>query len=164
MLPEDEGKVEKHKMGGVKGKDKKAAQAPTSDTKKKISKCKDEKSIILDLSKSDIGTIPSNIKDVSFIEELYLYGNRITAIPPEIGNLKKLRKLALNENLLTELPIELRQCVSLQVLDLRHNRLKEIPPVVCELSSLQTLYLRFNKLITVTPAIANLRVSRIIAV
>jgi hypothetical protein len=30
MLPEDEGKVEKHKMGGVKGKDKKAAQAPTS--------------------------------------------------------------------------------------------------------------------------------------
>ena len=41
---------------------------------------------------------------VSFIEELYLYGNRVNILPPEVGHLKKLRKLALNENLLAELP------------------------------------------------------------
>ena len=46
-------------------------------------------------------------RQVSFIEELYLYGNRVSTLPPEVGNLKKLRKLALNENMLTDLPSEL---------------------------------------------------------
>ena len=41
---------------------------------------------------------------VSHIEELYVYGNRVNTLPHEITHLKKLKKLALNENLLTDLP------------------------------------------------------------
>lgn len=117
---------------------------------------------------------------MSFVEELYLYGNRISQLPSEIGNLKKLRKLGLNENSIDDLPsklllpyftpaapnryifnlAELRNCVSLKVLDLRHNKLRDfIPVVVYELVSLEILYLKFNKITEVSPAICNLRVS-----
>ena len=41
---------------------------------------------------------------VSHIEELYVYGNRVNSLPHEIAHLKKLKKLALNENLLSDLP------------------------------------------------------------
>ena len=41
---------------------------------------------------------------VHWIEEFYVYGNRVSQLPNEVCNLKKLRTLALNENLLTSLP------------------------------------------------------------
>lgn len=43
-------------------RDKKEPVPP--EVKKKISKCKEDKSPILDLSKHDIGDIPSNVKDL----------------------------------------------------------------------------------------------------
>lgn len=41
---------------------------------------------------------------VPWVEELYVYGNRVSYLPHELSNLKKLRTLALNENLLSGLP------------------------------------------------------------
>eukprot|EP00731_Ephydatia_muelleri_P024962 Em0017g45a len=126
----------------------KSATTPQSqDIKKKISKCKEEKSGILDLSKMD----------VPWIEELYLYGNRISTLPQEISHLKKLKTLAVNENNFASLPDELASLSSLQVLDLRHNKLKDLPPVVFQLPSLNTLFLRFNKVKTIGPELGNLK-------
>ena len=44
------------------------------------------------------------VLQVPWVEEFYVYGNRVNSIPHEIAHLKKLTKLALNENLLTDLP------------------------------------------------------------
>jgi Leucine-rich repeat (LRR) protein len=56
------------------------------------------------LSTPQLAQLPASIKEVSQVEELYVYGNRINSLPHEIAHLKKLKKLALNENLLTDLP------------------------------------------------------------
>ena len=87
-LPDEE-KSKKVKRAPTKG-------APGSDIKKKIQKCKDDKSTRLDLAKMDIAVLPSAIKDVPNLEELYLYGNRLETVPGEIGHLHHLKRLALN--------------------------------------------------------------------
>ena len=60
------------------------------------------------------------------LEELYLYGNRLTTLPPELGCLSYLQTLALNENSISSLPDSLAALTHLHVLDLRHNKLQEV--------------------------------------
>lgn len=71
---------------------------PSVDLNKEFQKAKDENSKTLNLSKSNITVVPSNIKDLSNLVELYLYGNKIAVLPAEIGALTHLQTLALNEN------------------------------------------------------------------
>jgi leucine-rich repeat protein SHOC2 len=71
---------------------------PTVDLSKEFVKAKEENKTTLNLSKNNITVIPSSIKDLTNLVELYLYGNKINMLPPEIGNLTQLQTLALNEN------------------------------------------------------------------
>lgn len=119
---------------------------PTVDLSKEFVKAKEENKTTLNLSKNNITVIPSSIKDLTNLVELYLYGNKINMLPPEIGNLTQLQTLALNENQvslnsllmradetiyefffqLTSLPESLQNLSKLKVLDLRHNKLGKI--------------------------------------
>ncbi|GAV09646.1 hypothetical protein RvY_19150 [Ramazzottius varieornatus] len=106
-------------------KSKKSAQ-PAQDAFKEIARCKEEKLIRLDLTKSNITSVPPSIKELGHLTELYLYGNKLTAVPLEIGELSSLQVLALHENSLTTLPSSMSGLVSLRILDLRHNKLQEV--------------------------------------
>lgn len=71
---------------------------PSVDLNKEFQRAKDENSKTLNLSKSNITVVPPNIKELTNLCELYLYGNKIAVLPPEIGSLTQLQTLALNEN------------------------------------------------------------------
>ena len=75
------------------------------------------------------GTTPGALRilflQVHWIEEFYVYGNRVSQLPNEVCNLKKLRTLALNENLLSSLPGQNRpgvrwECAVFGVVSIRH--------------------------------------------
>jgi len=52
------------------------------DALKEISKCKEEGRSRLDISKSQITTLPTNIKELaSNLKELYLYSNKLINLP-----------------------------------------------------------------------------------
>ena len=116
------------------------------DVLKSIHRNRDELNSILDLSKNNITVIPTALKELAHLQELYLYTNRLQTLPSEIGQLANLRVLALYENSLTSLPEALSHLKSLEFLDIRHNKLTEIPDFVYSLTSLSTLYLRFNRI------------------
>lgn len=123
---------------------------------KELNKCREENSMRLDLSKRSIHMLPTSIKELTQLAELYLYSNKLQSLPAELGCLNSLVTLALSENSLTSLPDSLDSLKKLQMLDLRHNKLREIPAVVYRLTTLATLYLRFNRITTVEKDIRNL--------
>ncbi len=123
---------------------------------KELNKCREENSMRLDLSKRSIHLLPSSIKELTQLTELYLYSNKLQSLPAEVGCLSGLVTLALSENSLTSLPDSLDNLKKLRMLDLRHNKLREIPAVVYRVTSLTTLYLRFNRITTVEKDIKNL--------
>ncbi|MGH0155971.1 UNVERIFIED_CONTAM: hypothetical protein FKN15_031478 [Acipenser sinensis] len=123
---------------------------------KELNKCREETSTRLDLSKRSIHMLPTSIKELTQLTELYLYSNKLQSLPAEVGCLAGLVTLALSENSLTSLPDSLDSLKKLRMLDLRHNKLREIPLVVYRLPSLTTLYLRFNRITTVEKDIKNL--------
>ena len=73
-----------------------------------------------------ISIIPPSVKELSQLQELYLYSNKLVSLPPEIGYLTNLQTFALSENSLTSLPDTLANLKQLKVLDLRHNKLNEV--------------------------------------
>ncbi|MGH0129067.1 UNVERIFIED_CONTAM: hypothetical protein FKN15_015666, partial [Acipenser sinensis] len=71
---------------------------------KELNKCREETSTRLDLSKRSIHMLPTSIKELTQLTELYLYSNKLQSLPAEVGCLTGLVTLALSENSLTSLP------------------------------------------------------------
>lgn len=90
------------------------------EVEKKISKCKEDKGTRLDLSKSEVVTLSTHVKDLSQLTELFLYKNKLIRVPEEVGCLTRLKTLALHENHLTSLPDALSTLQQLKMLDLRY--------------------------------------------
>src|SRR5207237_4629055 len=76
---------------------KKVSAQADLDVEKELHKCREEQSKRLDLTKCGISSLPSSIKDLSHLEEIYLYQNKLVTLTPEIGQLTNLRILAANE-------------------------------------------------------------------
>jgi Leucine-rich repeat (LRR) protein len=83
--------------------------------------------VVLDLSNNQIRTIPSEIGELTKLEELYFQDNinNITGLPAEVGQLSNLEVLDLSNNGFTGLPYELGNLKSLKVLDLSGNNYSE---------------------------------------
>lgn len=119
------------------------------------------------------GKIPSEIGNLSYLQDLYLYSNQLTGniplqigqlinlktleidrnflsggIPPQLGNLTNLEWLLLQSNQLSgSIPFEFGNMSSLKGLVLSSNQLTgEIPPELGNLSTLQDLQLSSNQL------------------
>ena len=91
-------------------------------------------------SEGIVGTIPSELGNLSNLQGLSLWGNRLTGgIPKELGNLANLQGLSLWGNQLTgEIPPELGRLSNLTYLSLPGNQLTgEIPPELGGLSNLR---------------------------
>lgn len=140
------------------GKKKHSLQTDHLDAEKRLQKCKEEESKRLDLTKCSITTLPTSIKDLVHLTELYIYQNKLSTLPPEVGSLVNLEILAVNENILASLPDSLVNLKRLRLLDIRHNKLNEIPSVVYQLTSLSILHLRYNRIKSVNEEISNLTV------
>lgn len=131
-------------------------KSTNAEVVKELNKCREENAMRLDLAKRSIHVLPTSVKELTQLTELYLYSNKLQCLPVELGCLVNLVTLALSENSLTSLPDSLDNLKELRMLDLRHNKLREIPAVVYKLVSLTTLYLRFNRITTVEKDIKNL--------
>ncbi|NJO17176.1 MAG: hypothetical protein HC877_15960 [Thioploca sp.] len=95
------------------------------------------------------GSIPSQLGNLSQLEQLYLYSNQLTSsIPSELGNLSQLQELTLSNNQLSgSIPSELGNLSLLQHLSLDNNQLNgSIPSELGNLSQLQHLNLDNNQL------------------
>ena len=100
-------------------------------------------------SEGIVGTIPSELGNLSNLQGLSLWGNQLTGeIPPELGGLSNLTRLLLDGNQLTgEIPPELGGLSNLTYLNLAGNQLTgEIPPELGRLSNLMELVLADNQL------------------
>ncbi|KAL6260353.1 hypothetical protein P5V15_007884 [Pogonomyrmex californicus] len=114
-------------------------------------------------------TLPSWIKELLNVTNLYMYGNRIEQLPVElgemrmltvldlsanrlkqvpacIGNLYNLRSLFLDNNFIERLPIELSQLNSLEVLSVSGNLIVALPEWIGSLPRLRELYVDKNQL------------------
>ncbi|VDD82833.1 unnamed protein product [Mesocestoides corti] len=139
-------------------KPRQTAEGVGHDSAKEISRCRDEGNAHLNLSRSQLHSLPTSIRDLSgHLRELFLYSNKLVSLPNEIGTLTQLESLLVQENSLTCLPDTLAECTRLRILDVRHNKLCEIPQVIYRLSSLTHLLLRFNRIRVVDRAIGRLK-------
>ena len=105
-------------------------------------------------SEGIVGTIPSELGNLSNLQELSLWGNRLTGgIPKELGSLANLRSLSLSRNQLTGgIPEELGSLSNLQSLNLYGNQLTGgIPKELGSLANLRSLLLHGNQLTGVIP-------------
>ena len=115
-------------------------------------------------SEGIVGTIPSELGNLSNLQGLSLWGNQLTGgIPKELGSLANLRSLWLQGNQLTGgIPKELGSLANLRSLSLSRNQLTGgIPEELGSLSNLQSLNLYGNQLTGGIPkelgSLANLR-------
>lgn len=100
----------------------------------------------LDLSYSELTTLPREIGRLEQLVSLDLCGNDLVALPPEIGQLRYLTHLDLRHNQLVALPAEIGLLTGLTFLDLRDNRLTRLPTAMEMMVNLKTLDLRQNRI------------------
>ncbi|KNC83489.1 hypothetical protein SARC_04270, partial [Sphaeroforma arctica JP610] len=148
--------------GNTLGREKKGAYVcelkmeKANAIKLALKTCKKSNNAVLDLSNSELTDVPPKIKECSHVEELYLYGNKLSTLPVEFKKLTCLTTLILSENNIREIPPAM-SFLKLEVFDLRHNKLTEIPDVVYNCTTLKKLYLRQNRIQTIGPEIAKLK-------
>ncbi len=104
-----------------------------------IKKNKQEK--ILNLSKKELISLPSNIDELEVVEELTLQYDSLKSLPTQMGNLKHLRILNLFGNPLTTLPDSMGNLENLEVLLLGRTKLQSVPSFLTKLKKLKTLAL-----------------------
>ena len=110
----------------------------------------------LDLRRNNlIGTIPSELGDLTNLRELALGFNQLSgSLPTELGNLTNLRFLDLRSNQLSgSMPTELGNLTNLQDLALRSNQLSgSLPTELGNLTNLRFLDLRNTQVCAPTDA------------
>lgn len=84
----------------------------------------------IDLSGSDLLTLPSNLEIFTKVRILELSNNLLRELPESIGKLKELRELRLDHNFLEYLPNSITNLTNLTKLTLRSNQLKELPELI----------------------------------
>ncbi|MCZ8157353.1 MAG: leucine-rich repeat domain-containing protein [Leptospira sp.] len=101
---------------------------------------------VLNLSKKEIGTLPSKIGELTSVEELTLQYDSLTFIPVEMGRLTSLRILNLFGNPISSLPDSLGDLQNLEVLLLGRTDLTTVPSFLPKLQKLKTLALDETKI------------------
>ena len=93
----------------------------------------------LDLSWSDLVTLPEEASTLLNLQTLILEYCKQLASLPDLGNLKYLRHLNLQRTGIERLPASLERLINLRYLNIKYTPLKEMPPHIGQLAKLQTL-------------------------
>lgn len=105
-----------------------------------ITKAADPKRKTLKLNNRGLEEFPLEITELTHLEGLELYRNRLTALPAEIGRMKNLEYLAVSRNDLIDLGPGFGALTALRALDLRENRrLEKLPSQIGQLTQLEWL-------------------------
>jgi Leucine-rich repeat (LRR) protein len=108
----------------------------------------------LGVPKKGLVMLPDSFCNLTSLQELALFSNRLTTLPHAFGNLTSLRFLNLVQNKLMTLPPSFSNLTSLQILYLNNNQLKMLPTDFGNLTSLKRLNLRNNKLESLPASLA----------
>ncbi|KAI9215608.1 hypothetical protein POPTR_T126506v4 [Populus trichocarpa] len=93
----------------------------------------------LDLSWSDLVTLPEEVSALLNLQTLILKRCQQLASLPDLGNLKYLRHLNLEATRIERLPESLERLINLRYLNIKYTPLKEMPQYIGQLAKLQTL-------------------------
>ena len=104
----------------------------------------------LQITYSDIRSIPSEIKSLINLESLILYRNSIRNITPDIKYLTKLIEIDLSHNLIENIPDEFKFLPNLVKFDISCNNLTTIPDLIIYLHNLKILDFD-NNIINIIP-------------
>lgn len=136
----------------------------------------------LDLSESEVSSLPYSIESLQWVESLNLaWAKRFKALPEEVGNLRSLKvlnlrgsgiqnippfigklqclkDLNLKDTKVSDLPEEIGNLGSLEILHLSGTMLSQYPPVIFKLQNLKQLHLTriYGSLVTLPEEIGNL--------
>ncbi len=98
----------------------------------------------ISLSKNLKGFIPSEIKDLTELQELHIStpnSSGLTEIKPEIGQLSKLTRMNLSGHELSSLPTDIGNLSSLVYLNVSNNELSSLPAGIGNFAKLEELHL-----------------------
>ncbi|XP_070569699.1 uncharacterized protein [Ptychodera flava] len=107
-------------------------------------KYKDAK--IVDLSMNKITSIPSQIKELTVIEELSLKDNNLQIFPDAVCQMKSLKILNLESNSFTSVSYNVIQLNQLQEVNLLKSGTPTFPRMICRIPSLKRLHFGFKDL------------------
>jgi esterase/lipase superfamily enzyme len=119
---------------------------PTRKALDRIEHCRRSGIKEVDLSRLGLKQLPLEITEITGLEELLLYDNKLTSVPPEIGQLSSLTRLSFAQNRVQVIPAQIGNAVALEQLSLDDNLLTQLPGEVGLLGSLRELYLHSNRL------------------
>lgn len=112
----------------------------------------------LDLSDSQITSLPEELFELTNLTELSLSGNRLTHLPSEIGNLVNLKRLQLAGNCLETLPDTIGALEQLEGLWVHGNFVEKLPESFGNCVALEKCSFSGNRLSELPSCFANLKV------
>lgn len=104
------------------------------------------KVIGLNIIGRDLSSIPPEIGDLDFLENLYFSQNNIAQLPNEIGQLSRLKTLFGANNSLTSIPNELGNLTQLEIFHVPFNNLTNLPNDLGDLTQLKVFHVANNQL------------------
>ncbi|MEO1393910.1 MAG: COR domain-containing protein [Cyanobacteria bacterium J06634_5] len=113
---------------------------------KKIEKAAQKKTISLDLSRTQLNSLPAEVGQLINLRLLNLSSNQLSSLPAEIGQLINLKSLTTRYTRLSSLPVEIGQLTNLKLLSLSSTQLSSLPAEIGQLTNLQSLDLNCTQL------------------
>ena len=100
----------------------------------------------LDIGGQGLRSLSLSLFGYTFLDKLYMNGNKLTSLPAAIGRLKNLNHLDVSNNQIGELPPELGMLVNLKTLLAFDNNLQSLPHELGALYQLDVIGIEGNPL------------------
>ena len=110
----------------------------------------------LDLSKSQLNSLPKDIFNYPKLKVLIFSNNNIAVLPPEIARLKELKYLDATGNKLLTIPKEIGGLTNLKFISFRDNSISKLPNEIANLQMLEKLDLTNNQIFNLPDGLASL--------
>lgn len=110
----------------------------------------------LDLRGNHIGRLPAKFGNLSMLQSLNLFANRLNQLPNSFKNLQNLLTLDLSYNIFDSFPTEIFDLKNIKNLNVMANQISFIPDSFKKVINLSVLDLRKNQLVSIPNSISHL--------
>jgi tetratricopeptide (TPR) repeat protein len=108
----------------------------------------------LDLSYSNLSSLPNHISKCVNLESISLVGNKFESFPRELLSLPKLKSVNVSFNEIDSIPVEVQQLHELEVLNVAGNKIRFVPRELGLLPALKRINLSYNPILSLPPDMA----------